>query len=63
MRERIAGLSAMAAMIVERLFAHLDSKATYAASAESYRALLEVVTIACQQAWDSSCCRTDTFPA
>ncbi len=48
MRERIAGLSAMAAMIVERLFAHLDSKATYAASAESYRALLEVVTIACQ---------------
>ena len=48
MRERIAGLSAMALLMVERYFAHLDAKAAAKASVASYRALLEVVSAACQ---------------
>ena len=48
MRERIAGLAAMALLMVERYIAHLDHKVETKAAAQAYKALLKAFVEASQ---------------
>ncbi len=48
LKERIASISAVAVILIERYFAYLDHKATMKASALSYSTLLEMATRMCQ---------------